>query len=152
MSDPIYHFSWLYLGGSPPVPSACGTEALPRNGDVNYDGDIDHSDVVHLVRGLFQGGRPPVELELRRGGSRRGRSGRASPAVGLPERPPFRVADRCQVAGISSGPYLLASQFLGTAPPPAPLAACGGDPTTDHREFLRSPPASRAEDAIEESV
>ena len=51
VSDVVYLVSYLFKGGSAPVPLEAG--------DVNCDGNVTVGDVVYLINYLFKGGPPP---------------------------------------------------------------------------------------------
>ncbi|TFH64762.1 MAG: hypothetical protein E4G91_04785 [Candidatus Zixiibacteriota bacterium] len=51
ISDVVYLLSYIFLGGTPPLPLSSGS--------VNCDQDIDISDVVYLILFIFSGGFPP---------------------------------------------------------------------------------------------
>jgi hypothetical protein len=61
LTDAIYIFQWLFLGGPEMAPVACPLKpAVLRNGDLNGDRDIDVSDPITLIRWLYSGGRAPA--------------------------------------------------------------------------------------------
>src|SRR6185503_10048462 len=62
LRDVVHLYDWLYLGGAPLAPFACGPEASPRNGDSNGDGVINLTDGIHLLSYLLLGGPAPAEI------------------------------------------------------------------------------------------
>jgi hypothetical protein len=61
LSDAVYLFSWLFIGGQDPVEyRPGGSPSTIANGDCNGDGDRDISDGVALLNWLFRGGSEPV--------------------------------------------------------------------------------------------
>jgi hypothetical protein len=52
VSDIVYLISYLFKGGSAPLP-------IQKVGDANCDGKVSVSDIVYLISYLFKGGAPP---------------------------------------------------------------------------------------------
>jgi hypothetical protein len=52
LSDIVYLISYLFKGGSVPLP-------IQGAGDANCDGNVSLSDIVYLINYLFKGGAPP---------------------------------------------------------------------------------------------
>jgi len=61
LSDAVFIFTWLFLGGPEPVPYLSGgNPSTIANGDCNGDGSRDISDGIALLNWLFSGGPEPV--------------------------------------------------------------------------------------------
>jgi hypothetical protein len=61
ISDAVYIFTYLYLGGPRPKLLACEPFAEVHNGDTNGSGSIELSDGIYLLNWLFGGGPAPIE-------------------------------------------------------------------------------------------
>ncbi len=86
-----------------------------RRGDANVDGNIDISDSIHILIGLFVGG----------------------VVIDCDDSADFN--DDAAV-DISDAVRLLGHLFLGEPPPSAPYPDCGVDPTADRLDCLSYPP------------
>lgn len=52
--DVVYLISYLFRGGTPPLP-------ILQAGDANCDGVVQSGDVVYVISYLFRGGSPPCD-------------------------------------------------------------------------------------------
>jgi len=88
------------------LPLELKAQASFMRGDANVDASVDLSDGILILQYLFQGG---LQLDCLDAGD----------------------ADDSGDLDLSDAIYEFSYLFIGGAPPPAPFAACGDDPTAD---------------------